>query len=173
MFDSRKIVLILVGPKGSGKTHIGGILQQQLGFHFLQVEPLFIAAYDEGLDNSQAYARVGRHIHHLLTDDSTDCLVFETLGASPELQPVLESLRSRHEVRLIRLRVPLSSCRQRVLSRSKKDHIPVSDDRLDAINVIADRIEMSWDLELDNSGPLSGPEIVCAVQTLLGGPGLP
>ena len=35
-------VLILVGPKGSGKTYIGSLVERELGVRFLRVEPIFL-----------------------------------------------------------------------------------------------------------------------------------
>src|ERR1035437_2513108 len=40
-------LLILVGPKGSGKTHIGTVIARHLGVRFLRVEPIFLA-FDNG-----------------------------------------------------------------------------------------------------------------------------
>ena len=37
-----KHVLVLVGPKGAGKSTIGHILATDLGLHFLRVEPIFL-----------------------------------------------------------------------------------------------------------------------------------
>lgn len=35
--------ILLVGPKGSGKSHIGRIIERRLGVHFFHVEPLWMA----------------------------------------------------------------------------------------------------------------------------------
>jgi shikimate kinase len=41
------MLVLLVGPKGSGKSHIGRILEQQLGVSFFHVEPLWMSYYAE------------------------------------------------------------------------------------------------------------------------------
>src|SRR5688572_13495016 len=39
----KRMFVILVGAKGSGKSHIGRILEARLGVHFFHVEPLWLA----------------------------------------------------------------------------------------------------------------------------------
>lgn len=44
--NKEKIVFVLIGPKGSGKTHVGRLLEKECGIRFLSVEKL-------GLENIQ------------------------------------------------------------------------------------------------------------------------
>lgn len=46
--------VLLVGPKGSGKSHIGRVLERRLGVHFFHVEPLWMAYYAECKSKRQA-----------------------------------------------------------------------------------------------------------------------
>ncbi len=41
------MLILLIGPKGSGKSHIGRILEARFGAHFFHVEPLWKAYYEE------------------------------------------------------------------------------------------------------------------------------
>ena len=36
------MLVILVGPKGSGKSHLGRLLERRFGIHFFHVEPLWM-----------------------------------------------------------------------------------------------------------------------------------
>ncbi len=36
-----KTVIILFGPKGVGKTHLGAVMERPMNVPFLRVEPLF------------------------------------------------------------------------------------------------------------------------------------
>jgi hypothetical protein len=49
-------VLVLVGPKGSGKTYVGTLTNKELGVPFLRVEPIFL----ENLRKSLSAARRAR-----------------------------------------------------------------------------------------------------------------
>ena len=100
--------VLLVGPKGSGKSHIGRILEARHGVHFFHVEPLWLAYYDEceasgrrpvvsqGMDRVRpALVRaLEEHVH----------VSVETTGASPEILEGLLSLRPRPETLVARVR---------------------------------------------------------------------
>jgi adenylate kinase family enzyme len=38
-----KTVIILVGPKGSGKSFVGTLISKELGIPFVRVEPIYLA----------------------------------------------------------------------------------------------------------------------------------
>lgn len=40
--NARPMIFVLVGPKGSGKSHIGDLISRKLGIPFLRVEPIFL-----------------------------------------------------------------------------------------------------------------------------------
>lgn len=57
-------LVVLVGPKGSGKTHIGTVLEARLGGRFIRVEPVFKA-----LNNRpEAFVEVEREIRAALAE---------------------------------------------------------------------------------------------------------
>jgi shikimate kinase len=39
--------VMLVGPEGSGKSHVGRVLEKHLGVRFFHVEPLWLDYYAE------------------------------------------------------------------------------------------------------------------------------
>jgi len=91
--------VLLVGPKGSGKSHIGRILERRLGVSFFHVEPLWMSYHAE-------CARSGRRpdipegiarIHPLIADAlrAHEHVCVETTGASPEILDDLLSLAAR------------------------------------------------------------------------------
>jgi shikimate kinase len=163
-------VVVLVGPKGSGKTHIGGLVSSALGVRFLRVEPIFLdnmrtSRLTGTARDAEGYARVAAAIEAALDGDR--CVFVEATGASDALPAFLQDLRSRHEVLLVRIRAPLATCLERVHTRDQSAHIPVSDDRVEEINTRAAQVELDWDLEIDNSGPASPEVILDAIRELL------
>jgi predicted ABC-type ATPase len=165
-----KQVLVLVGPKGAGKSTIGEILATDLGLHFLRVEPIFLdvraqlGASDSRLEPAgfQAVLRALRDALGL-----HDIICFETTGASAHVSWLLEALRQEARVLLIRVLAAPDQCLARIRARDASIHIPVSDDQIDRINAIAHTVALPWTAELDNRGPLDRTFIVSTVRSLL------
>jgi shikimate kinase len=161
--SASRSVLVLVGPKGSGKTYVGTLLGKELGLHFLRVEPIFLenmrrshltgTALDE-----EGYSRVLAAVDSVLSRESL--VIIESTGASDAFPAFLQALRSRYEVTLVSIRAPLERCLERVRSRDQAMHIPVSDDRVAEINARAAAVRLEWDLEIDNGGPASAEVIL-------------
>lgn len=163
-------VLVLVGPKGSGKTYVGSLVERELGVRFLRVEPIFLqnvrsshltgTALDE-----EGYLKVLAEIDAAPSHEPR--IIIESTGASDAFPAFLHALRSRYEVMLISICAPLERCLERVRSRDQALHIPVSDDRVAEINERAALVRLPWDLEIDNSGPASSDVILHKIRRLL------
>lgn len=167
---ARKTVVILVGPKGSGKTFTGGLVSEELGLRFLRVEPIFLdnmrssRLTGEAL-NREGFSKVAAAVATELS--ATSCLVIEATGASDAFPEFLDTLRSKYEVLLVSIRAPLDTCLERVKTRDQTAHIPVSDHRVSEINERAAKVQLAWDLEIDNGGPAAPEEIVARIRALL------
>lgn len=167
----RRVLLLLVGPKGAGKTFIGDILERHLGLAFLRIEPIFLGILRrepelEGIElERRGFQAVLEKLDELA--HSREVLCIESTGTARTLPELLAALRRRFEVRLIRVRSPLDVCLERIRSRDASLHIPVSDDRVMEINEIAARVELPWDLEIDNSDLQEEAAIVQAVRGIL------
>lgn len=152
-------LLILVGPKGSGKTHIGTVLERHLGIRFLRVEPIF-RAHRNG---PGAMAEVEREIDRALAEAGV--VAIESTGAAPDL---VEYWRGRYEhVVLARVCASDETCFRRFLERDASAHIPVSDDRFREVNERAAQASFDWDCELDNERALTDEDIVRAISAVL------
>ena len=166
----RKSVFILVGPKGSGKTHIGSLLEKEIGLKFLSVEKL-------GLENSKkskltGYERVKESFHEeeeeidrILAQE--DAMSFEATGSCEYFFTVLERLRAKYKVKLIRIFSPLDACRRRIRQRDASAHLPVSEEMITTINEKAARVVLDWDLTIDNSDQPSAEQITVLFKKVL------
>jgi 2-phosphoglycerate kinase len=147
-----KTLLILVGPKGSGKTHIGAVVERMLGIRFLRVEPIFLG-HETFLG---AVSDVQRQIDPALA--AGDSVIIESTGAAPDY---VRSLQHRYErVRLVQMRASAETCFRRFNQRDTSQHIPVSDARFHEINEQAARAAFEWNCVLDNETGLTDEDIV-------------
>ena len=161
--------VILVGPKGSGKSYIGRILEARLGVHFLHVEPLWKAYHRDCEANgrqpviAEGIARVHPVIARALAHSHV-CV--ETTGASPEILDALLSLMPRSEILMVRVTAPLELCLQRILARDQTDQIPVETDVVRRVHALSESLRLDADVTLDNV-QLAEDEIVKSLEHAL------
>lgn len=155
-----KRVVILVGMKGSGKTHIGTIVSQNTDIVFLRVEPLWLSL----ASGEDGWAKIGREVDRILC--SADTVMIESLGGTPGFKRLLANLSAKYCVKLVRVLASPEICLSRVRTRSKEEHIPVSDNQVVKYNIMASQVVMDWDAEIDNNGPALTEDILQTIQNL-------
>lgn len=165
-----KQVIVLVGPKGAGKSTIGQLLATELGVHFLRVEPLFLelrARLGAGHPELErlGFQSVLERVREALSSHDTVCI--ESTGASTHVPGLLAALAELARVLLVRVRATPEQCLVRIAGRDASIHIPVSDDQVERINAIAVRVSLPWAAELDNRGRLDRAAVIATVRALL------
>lgn len=168
--SARRTVLVLLGPKGAGKTYVGTLIQRELGVRFVRAEPIFLehqrtSTLTGVARDAAGYAKVLSAVEDVLARESRVC--FESTGASPAFAPFLEQLRARFDVRVVGVRAPLDRCAERVRTRDLSQHITVSDHRVTEINARAAEVAIPCDVEIDNGGPAPDHAIVGAIWDVL------
>ncbi|MFN0063191.1 MAG: AAA family ATPase [Myxococcaceae bacterium] len=147
-------ILVLVGPKGAGKTTIGAFLERRYGVRFLRVEPIWIehakGTRDEYWEH-RGYERVVAAVQREL--ESHKIVVIETTGAAASTSAFLDALRALARVTLVRISCPESECLDRVRRRNANDHIPVSDDCVAEINAVACKVLLPFVATVQNTAP--------------------
>ncbi len=166
-----KRLLVLVGPKGAGKSTIGHLLAAEPGVRFLRVEPLFLEVRARLGASHPDFERLGfaavlEGIRDAFARHDTVCI--ESTGASTLFASFLASLRALATVFLVRVVATPEQCVERIRGRDRSLHIPVSDDEVDRINAAALRVSLPWDAEIDNRGALDGGSVRRTVRALLG-----
>lgn len=151
-----KTVHILIGPKGAGKTHIGTVLQREVGFRFLRVEPIWLSLAPE----EDGWEKVEQIIDDQLKE--VDDIIFESLGAGDGFCGLRNNLAKKYNLRFIKVETDLNECLRRVRTRDTAEHIPVSDDQVERYNAIAVTVNHPWSTAIDNNGPASISDIVSA-----------
>ena len=163
--NEEKTLLVLVGPKGSGKTRIAKLLETHLGVRFLRVEPVFREAYSEGRKLAAIYDALGERIAREF--EETDSLVIESLGIAKDFKPFLVQLLCEYNVKLVRLRVPPEVCLKRARSPEEGGPVDVTDEQLRELNFASEQVEMEWDLEITNEDGIRDDAILVSLRPLL------
>lgn len=164
-------VVVLVGPKGSGKSTVGRSVATAFGGTFIEVE----ATAKRVLERSggvidEAYAKRAFEAIAAEIDAAAErasWVVFETTGASAETGGFLERLGRRHRLRLVRLRARAETCAARIAARDPTRQIAVDDALVRQMHAASERFEAAWDLDLDNDSPLGPGALVEAFRPLL------
>lgn len=155
-----KVLYMLIGPKGAGKTYIGTLVNTHTDIRFIRVESIWLSL-QAGEDG---WKKVEQVID--TTFKSHNKVIIESLGAGEEFGKFRASLEQKYTLKMIRVYADLDICFARVKSRNSADHISVSDDKVEQYNKIAATVMYDWDLEINNNAPASDEAILAAIQTL-------
>jgi len=157
-----KVLFMLVGPKGSGKTHIGTLVNKHTDIVFLRVEPIWL-----GLESGEdGWEKVEAVIDALF--QKQDKVMIESLGIGEGFAKFHASLAEKYSIKLIRVYADLDTCFTRVKTRDNAEHIAVSDDRVAEFNQVASLVTYNWDLEINNNKLTPDKDILDAIQSING-----
>lgn len=162
-----KQIIILIGLKGSGKTYIGTLLQENLGIKFFRVENVWLSLKSERLSNEyilEGFDLVEKEIDRLLSD--TDRIIIESTGTTDYFSHFINKLKSKYELKPVKIQASPGLCLKRIKSRDSVNHIPVSDDMVNKINQDALNVDLQYDLIIDNEKS-SDREIIENIRKIL------
>jgi dephospho-CoA kinase len=154
-----KTLIILIGPKGSGKTYIGTLLEKRLKIPFFRVENVWLQLQEEKLSPSylkKGYQNVNNEIDIQFTESNK--LIIESTGTY-NFKSFLNDLQDKYNVKLIKIFAEPDICLKRVKMRDQSLHVNVSDDIVIDINKKAFSVKLDFDLEIYNVN-LNDNEIV-------------
>jgi len=134
---NKKKIYLLIGPKGSGKSHIGNLMDKQFQIKFIRVEDWAkTVKRNREIDNpeylKEVYQAIENGIRHKLTKH--DHIVFESTGLSEYFDTMLENLKRDFSLFTIGIITMDELCLTRVRTRDKSIHIDVSDNQVKKIN---------------------------------------
>lgn len=165
-----KQLLILVGPKGAGKTTLGCMLEQRLGACFVRVERIA----ERALADSGGVADE-RHVRRAILDELSaqaaqhDLLIIESTGASSETAAFFDALRAHFEALFVRVHAQRATCDARMAGRAQHEQVQLPDAQISRMYELSSGLSLPWDLELDNDLGLDARSVADAVRPLLRG----
>lgn len=164
-------VIVLVGPKGSGKTTLGRMLERGGRAHFLEVEAIAqrVLAQSGGVIDEayarRAFAAILDEVHALAAEHPL--LVLETTGASDAAGAFLAELAARHELRLVRVLAGEATCAARIAARDPSRQVAVTPEMIRAMHERTAALSLAWDAELHNDPPLAEEDVLRVLAPLL------
>ena len=155
-----KTLFMLIGPKGSGKTHIGVLVNQHTDIVFLRVEPIWLSLQP----GENGWGKVESVIDAMF--EKHNKIMIESLGIGEGFGKFHASLAEKYSLKLIRVYADLETCFLRVKTRDNAEHIAVSDDKVVEFNQLASTATYAWDLEINNNAPAADKDILDAIQSI-------
>ena len=166
-----KTAYILIGPRGSGKTYVGKLIEKEMGIKFLSVEPYFLSVAttsDYESANEKSFAEAWRKIGEGIAKhfENHDKIIFESLGTFNSFREFLEELQKKYEVKLIKIGAPQELCVSRLKNRDVASHVPMNEGLVEKINKMAVEEKYPFDIIINNA-KLADEEIVREFKKLL------
>lgn len=156
-------LLVLVGPKGSGKSHLGRMLDAEFGIQYIHIEAIWQELKARRSDFlSPDYVREGRSLtfETLRTALQKRAVCMEASGVADDWAEYVAALHQLAPVIFVRVTAPLGACRIRARDRNQSLQVPIDQDLFEAINRQSIALQMDWAATLINEPFLSKDEFV-------------
>jgi len=164
-----KTVIIITGNKGSGKTYTGSLIEKEMSIPFLRVEPIFLNIIKGRNPFDPEYIHEGfilveKELLKIL--ENSNIVSFETTGVAEESKELINKLKLKNRVIIIRIDASPELCLQRIRKRDQTEHISVSEDLIHEINAAVPLQNIKADLILKNE-TLTGKEIIASISNFI------
>lgn len=160
-------IILLLGPKGSGKTYIGRLLDRDFDIPFVEVEAMAMKvweSYQNSLGNSASIGDAEYHrlvfiaIEKLLREalSKNEIISFESTGTSSYFLTMQKSLKKDYNLLTLAIKAPPEVCLQRCIERYQRGQIDVSANEIIQINKTAARLLSRADEQVINASEKEG-----------------
>jgi len=138
-----KNILLLIGPKGSGKSFIGSLLENEFGINFVRVEDWANKIKRERNINDNAYlTEVFQAIEDGIRKSLKvrDTICFESLALSDQFDRMVNNFEKDFKLITIKVVCDNDRCMERIRSRDQSQQIIISENQIREINrMVAER----------------------------------
>ena len=162
MDASQNKLLVLVGPKGSGKSHLGRMLEAEFEIRYVRIEEIWQELKTRRSDFlSQDYIREGRALtlEALRATLQKGSVCIEASGVADDWAEYVTALRQLAPIIFVRVTASLDACRIRARDRDHSLQVPIDLDLFEAINWQSIDVQMDWAVTLINEPFLSRAEL--------------
>ncbi len=163
-------LVILVGPKGSGKSHIGKEIETLFQIRFVRIESVWQALKERRADFlSSDYIREGRQLTLDLIRDhlKKSHVCIEASGVSDDWDEYVLNLKSLAEIIFVKVVCGLEECKRRALNRDQSLQVQISDGLFDDINGKAAGIALNWAAIINNEPFIGKGELNSVMRPVL------
>jgi shikimate kinase len=168
--DKQKTIFLLIGPKGGGKSFVGGLFEEYFDIPFIPVEDWLIKSSKgkDFRDESHLQASfetiesgIRENIRH------QDKLVFESTGLSQHFNKMLNNLHKDHKVVPVFIYAGMHRCLQRIRKRDQDKHIYISEEDIIEINHAVMEKDQIFEHRIDNTNK-SIEELLVELKIIIG-----
>lgn len=174
MSAPKPFLLMLIGPKGAGKTHLARVIEANWRMPYLHIEPIWQQLQRERTDFASAdYIAEGltRTLDFVAQELSKHPrAILDGTGAFPAFADYLARLHALAQVCLVKVVVPAEVSLERVQSRYQREQVQMDMAAVARMNAVSAALELPWQLVLHNHPPLQPSQLIAAVQPILGAP---
>lgn len=164
-----KTIFLLIGAKGSGKSFIGTLIQENFDIPFLRVEDWAKQVKRERAVTDESYLNeVFNAIENGVRDslEKNDNVVFESTGLTDQFDKMFESLNKDFSIIKIGVIAEPDLCLQRAKIRDQSIHINVSDDQINMINSAFAKKNTATDYQIENNNK-SADELIAEIKKII------
>ena len=148
-------IYLLIGPKGSGKSFIGKLIDTQFDIRFLRVEDWVknLSPQSAAMEDESYLEAVFYEIEHGVRRElkKASPVVFESTGLTTYFDEMFARLSRDFRMTTIGVRADPVCCLERVKSRDQSIHIDIPIDTVKAINDQVLEKNMKTDYILQNN----------------------
>lgn len=170
MTNMQNKILLLVGPKGSGKSYIGRVIAATTGISYLRIEAIWQELKLRRTDFlSPDYIREGRALtlQALRTALQQGTVCIEATGVADDWNDYLDGLQRLAPLVFVRVAAPLEACRARASMRDQSMQVPIEPELFESINRQAADVQLDWATTLMNEPFLSENDLLTQLLPVL------
>ena len=149
-----KTIYLLIGAKGSGKSFIGKVFEQEFDIPFLRVEDIAKELRNDReitnkLYHVEIFAAIENGVRNFI--NKFPAIVFESTGLTEQFDLMFANLEKDYNVVTIGIKAEAGLCLKRVKARDQSIHINVSDDEINMINSEVSNKHHNYNYIIDNN----------------------
>lgn len=121
--------IVLMGPFGSGKTHLGSYLHREKIGTYLEIEPILYDKFSQGddLNIELATSFIRKHYFDSLSSSEIHMPIFESTGMVQ--RPLLLEVKQQYNLAFVKVVISKEASLERVERRNRNSHTVISSEQ--------------------------------------------